>query len=161
MSFQLRPRTALHLATLGLFTALYVAAPAHAAPIDENIPDAQTLAQMELRASQASPREQCFLYTALAHTMTEKASQEIRAGETEHAADTLKQIGRLANLIHASIVKDTKRLKDAEMLLHHTSYRLGQLLHIVSGDDKTTVQATLVQLDQVNDEVLTQVFYHY
>jgi len=161
MSFQLRPRTVLHLATLGLFAALCAAVPAHASPIDENIPDAQALAQMELRASQASPREQCFLYTALVHTMTEKAGQEIRAGETDDAAATLKQINRLANLIHASLAKDTRKLKEAEMLLNHTSYRLGQLLHIVPSEDKTTVQATLAQLDHVNDEVLTQVFYHY
>ena len=161
MNFQLRPRTALHLATLGLFTALYVAVPALAAPIDENIPDAQTLAQMELRASQASPREQCFLYTELAHTMTEKAGKEIRDGEIEHAAATLKLVNRYAHLIHVSLVKDTRRLKEAEMLMNHTSNRLAQFLHLVSGDDKTTVQATLAQLDQVHDELLTQVFYHY
>jgi hypothetical protein len=161
MSFQLRPRTALHLAALGLVTALYVAVPAHAAAIDENIPDAQTLAQMELRASQASPREQCFLYTALAHTMTEKAGKEIHDGEVEHAAGTLQLVSRYVHLIQVSMARDTKRLKEAEMLLNHTSYRLGQFLHLVSGDDKTTVQATLKQLDQVNDELLTQVFYHY
>ena len=34
-------------------------------------------------------------------------------------------------------------------------------LHLVSGDDKTTVQDTLKQLDQVNDELLTQVFKSY
>jgi hypothetical protein len=161
MSFQLRPRTALHLATLGLFTALYVAVPAFASPIDENIPDDQTLAQLELRASQASPREQCFLYTALAHTMAEKAGKEISAGETEHAAASLKLVSRYAHLIQVSLAKDTHKLKEAEMLMNHTAFRLGQFLHLVSGDDKATVQATLKQLDQVNNDLLTQVFYHY
>jgi len=45
-------------------------------------------------------------------------------------------------------------------MMHHTTYRLAEYLHLVSGDDKDTVQATLKQLDQVNDELLTQVFKH-
>ena len=44
--------------------------------------------------------------------------------------------------------------------MHNTTYRLGQYLHLVSGDDKATVQDTLKQLDQVNDEILSQVFSH-
>ncbi len=44
--------------------------------------------------------------------------------------------------------------------MHNTTYRLGQVLHLVSGDDKVTVQETLKQLDQVNDEILAQVFTH-
>ena len=155
-----RPRTALHLASIGLFSALYLAVPVHASAIDESVPTAEGLAQLELRASQAKPREQCFLYTELVHTMTEKAGKEIADGDTEKAAASLKKINLYAHLIHLNLANDTKRLKNAEMLMHHTTYRLAEYLHLVSGDDKVTVQATLKQLDQVNDEILTQVFSH-
>jgi len=155
-----RPRIALHLASLSLFSALYLAAPIHAAAIDESIPNSEGLAQLELRASQANPREQCFLYTELVHTMTEKAGKEIADGDTEQAQATFKQIDRYAHLIHMNLANDTKRLKNAELLMHHTTYRLAEYLHLVSGDDKATVQATLKQLDQVNDELLNQVFNH-
>jgi hypothetical protein len=156
----LRLSPALHLAVLGLFSALYLSVPAHAAAIDESIPTAEGLAQLQQRASLAKPREQCFLYTELVHTMTEKAGKEIAAGDTEEAAATLKQVNLLAHLIHLNLANDTKRLKNAEMLMHHTTYRLAEYMHLVSGDDKDTVQATLKQLNQVNDELLTQVFNH-
>jgi hypothetical protein len=42
----------------------------------------------------------------------------------------------------------------------HTTYRLGQLLHLVSGYDRATVQNALKQLNQLNDELLNQVFTH-
>ena len=151
---------ALRLASLGLCSALYLSVPAHAAAINETIPAPEALAQLELRASQANPREQCFLYTELVHTMTEKAGKEIANGETEQATATLKQVNRFAHLIQMNLAKDTKQLKNAEILMHHTTYRLAQYLHLVQPDDQATVQATLKQLDQVNDELLTQVFSH-
>lgn len=149
----------LPLAAIGLFYTLCLPAPAHAAN-DEAVPSPEALAQLELRASQANPREQCFLYTELVHSMTIKAGQELSDGETDQAAATLKQVNRYAHLIHLDLAKDTKRIKDAQVLMHRTTYRLGQYLHLVSGDDQKTVQNTLKQLDQVNEELLTQVFQH-
>ena len=150
---------ALCLASFGLLSTLYLTVPARAAA-DEAIPSPEVIAQLEQRASQANPREQCFLYTELVHTMTAKAGKEISDGETEEAAATLKKVNFYAHLIHLNLARDTKRLKNAEMLMHNTTYRLGQYLHLVSGDDKVTVQDTLKQLDQVNDELLSQVFSH-
>jgi hypothetical protein len=150
-------KPALRLASVGLLSTLYLAQPVRAAA-DLSSPEA--LAQLEERANQAAPREQCFLYTQLVHTMTEKAGKEIAAGDTEQAAATLKQVNQYAHLLHLKIARDAKRLKDAEQLMHTTTYRLAQYLHLVSGDDKQTVQDTLKQLDQVNDELLTQVFSH-
>src|SRR5580698_10415677 len=90
----LRLSTALHLAQrltlLSLFSALYLSSPAHAAAIVESIPTAEGIAQLEQRASMANPREQCFLYTELVHTMTEKAGKELSDGDTAQAAATLK-----------------------------------------------------------------------
>jgi hypothetical protein len=166
MSSLLRPRcrphhparTALQLIVLGLAYALSL--PVHASGNKSAIPSTQDLTDLEQRASQAAPREQAFLYTELVHEMTEQAGQEISNGETEQAAATLKQVNRYAHLIHLQLAHDTKRLKNAEMIMHNTTYRLGQFLHLVNGDDKKTVQDTLAQLDQVNDEILTQVFQH-
>jgi hypothetical protein len=155
-----RPNLALHLAAFSLFAATLLAPPARAAAIDESIATPEAVAQLEARASQAKPREQCFYYTELVHAMTEQAGKQIAAGETEQAAKTLQKINLLAHQIHVNLANDTKRLKDAEMLMHHTTYRLGEYLHLVSGEDQATVKATLKQLDQVNDEILTQVFSH-
>src|SRR5947209_2906309 len=160
-SFARRPgtRSTVKAAALGLLTCFAFSLPAQAA-IDETVPTPETLADLAQRAQQAKPREQCFLYTELVHRMTEKAGKEIVNGDTDQAAATLKLVNQYAHLIHMSLANDTKRLKTAEELMHHTTYKLGEFLHLVSGDDKDTVQATLKQLDQVNDELLAQVFSH-
>jgi hypothetical protein len=153
----------LHVACLGLFSTLCLTVPAaahSAATADEAIPTPDVIAQLELRAAQANPREQVFLYTQLVHTMTQKAGKEIADGDTDEAAATLKQVDKYAHLIHVNLARDAKKLKDAEELMHNTTYRLAQVLHLVSGQDKAAVQETLKQLNQVNDEILAQVFTH-
>src|SRR5579863_6474118 len=83
---------ALYFVLFGLLATLILAIPARSAAIDDSVPSAEVIAQLEQRASQANPREQCFLYTQLVHSMTEKAGQEIADGDTEQAASTLKQV---------------------------------------------------------------------
>jgi hypothetical protein len=153
----LRCRIPLHFVYWGLIFALAIPVCAAA---DKSLPTPEALAQLELRAAHANPREQCFLYAELVHSMTEEASQQIATGETAEAATTLKRVNQFAHLIHVNLARDTKRLKYAQMLLHNTAYRLGQVLHLVDNEDQATVQDTLKQLHQVNDEVLTQVFSH-
>ena len=142
-----------------LFT-VSLAVSCRAAAIDEAVPDANTLAQLELRAQQAKPREQCFLYTELVHTMTELAGHQMLAGEIDQAGETLKRVERYAHLIHLGLANDTKRLMNAQMLMHHTTRRLDEYVHRASFEDRETLQATLKQLTQVEDELLNQVFAH-
>jgi hypothetical protein len=151
-------RTAAPLLILPLL--LTFGTPVLASSVDENIPDAQALSQLELRAEQANPRDQCFLYTELVHTMTEIAGKQMLNGDIEQASATLKKVEHYATLIHLNLANDTKRLKNAELLMHHTTYRLGEYLHKSSGEDRDTLQATLKRLDQVHDELLAQVFRH-
>jgi hypothetical protein len=127
---------------------------------DEAALDPQAIAQLEDRAATADPREQCFLYTELVHNMAEVASRQIAEGDSTRANLTLKKIEKYAHLIHTGLPKDSKRLKNAEMLMHQTTYRLANFLHGASDEDKPTLQATLKQLDSVHDEILTQVFSH-
>ena len=151
---------ALRIASLALVTTFYLAPPAFASSSAEAIPSPEALAQLEQRASLAKPREQCFLYTEIVHAMTEKAGKEIADGDTDAATATLKQINQYAHLIHLDLSHNTKRVKNAQMLMHNATYRLGQYLHLVSGDDQQTVKDTLKQLNQINEELLTQVFDH-
>jgi hypothetical protein len=155
MNLRTRP-TALLL--LPLFLAFCT--PVLASSNDDKLPDAQALSQLELRAEQANPRDQCFLYTELVHTMTEIAGKQMLDGDIEQASATLKKVEHYAQLIHLNLANDTKRLKNAELLMHHTTYRLGEYLHKSSGEDRDTLQATLKRLDQVHDELLAQVFRH-
>src|ERR1700733_15366164 len=155
MNLRTRP-TALLL--LPLFLAFCT--PVLASSNDEKLPDAQALSQLELRAEQANPREQCFLYTELVHTMTEIAGKQMLDGNIDQASATLRKVEHYAELIHLGLARDTKRLKNAELLMHHTTYRLNEYLHQASGEDQATLQATLKQLDNVHNELLSQVFNH-
>jgi hypothetical protein len=151
-------RSATLLLPLPLFLSL--CAPAAAFSSDENLPDAQALAQLELRAEQAGPRDQCFLYTELVHTMTEIAGKQMLNGDIDQATATLKKVNHYAQLIHIDLASNSKRIKNAEMLMHHTTYRLQEYLHKASGDDQDTLKATLKQLDKVHDELLAEVLKH-
>jgi len=145
---------------LSLPLLLSLTTPAQAASIDDNLPTAEAITQLELRAQQANPRDQCFLYTELVHVMTEMAGKEMLNGDVDQATATLKKVNAYAKLIHMDMTSNSKRLKNAEELMHHTSYRLGEYLHKASNEDRDTLQATLKQLDQVHDELLAQVFKH-
>jgi hypothetical protein len=132
--------------------------PARAANVDDNLPNAQALLALELRAQQANPRDQCFLYTELVHVMTEMAGKQMLNGDFDQATASLKKVNAYALLIHMDLSSNSKRVKNAEELMHHTSYRLGEYLRKASNEDRDTLQATLKQLDQVHDELLAQVF---
>ena len=126
----------------------------------DTILDSNGIAQLEARAAQANPREQCFLYAELVHSMTELAGKQMLDGDIEHASQTLKRVEQYAHLIHMGLARDTKRLKNTEMLMHKTTYRLSGYLHAASSEDKATLEATLKQLDNVQTELLDQVFNH-
>jgi len=131
---------------------------ARAFAIDDRIPDPQALAALMLKADQAQPKEQCFLYAELVHDMTELAGQQMNAGDGDHASATLRLIQKYAEKIHMGVAEDGKKMKNAEQLMRHTSYRLNDILNAASYDDRQALQATLKQLEQVQTELMMQVF---
>ena len=145
-----------------LFVALTLAlTPAlHASSHDLTIIDAQSMTELETRALHASPRDQCFLFAELVSGMTELAGKQMLDGDIEKASATLKRVEHYSQLIHLGLARDTKRLKNAEMLMHHTTFRLNEILHKASADDRATLQSTLKQLNSIQDELLTQVMLH-
>ena len=126
--------------------------------IDERVPDAQSLMALQTRASAAGPREQCFLYAELVHQMTELASRQLSAGELEQASVTIKTVQEYAAKIHMDMADDSKRLKNAEILVRHTAFRLKDMLAQASLDDRPSLNATLKQMNQVQAELMLQVF---
>jgi hypothetical protein len=134
--------------------------PCRAVATDETLPDPGTLAQMEAQALQAKPRDQCFLYTELVHKLTELAGHQMLAGDSSGADTTLHQVQHYAALIHLGLANNTKRLMNAQMLMHHTTLKLDGYVHKASFEDRGPMEATLKQLTQVEGELLNQVFSH-
>ena len=141
---------AVTLATLAVSPAAFAAS--------DKVLDQQQMAALEARAAQAAPKEQCFLYAELAHSMTELASQQLSAGDTAKASASLKAVQTYAEKIHMGVADDAKKLKTAEIMMRHTAYRLKELMLGAPLDDRPTLESTLHQLDQVEAEMMIQVF---
>jgi hypothetical protein len=149
-------RSKVLLASLVLIT-VYVT-PACASGLDDKVFDQQSIDALAAKASQAQPREQCFLYSQLMHEMTEVSLRQYTAGDQEKASNMLKQIQALAHKIHLTITENDKRLKDSEILLRHTAFRLSEMLHNSSFEDRPLVAETLAQVNQAQNETMMQVF---
>lgn len=149
-------RSRVPLAVLVLLTVS--AASACASGFDDKIFDQQSINALETKASQAQPRDQCFLYAELVHEMTEFSLRQYAAGDAVKATEMLKQIQLLAHKIHLSVSDNDKRLKNAEILLRHTAFRLTEMLHNSSLEDRPLVEQTLAQVNQAQSEAMLQVF---
>jgi hypothetical protein len=125
--------------------------------IDERVVDPQAMAALMAKADQAQPKDQCFLYAELVHQMTELAGQQLSAGDVR-ASETLHLVQKYAQKIHMGVAEDGKKMKNAEQLMRHTEYRLNDILNAASYDDRQVLQSTLKQLEQVQTELMMQVF---
>jgi hypothetical protein len=132
--------------------------PARASSLDDKTFDQQTIDALEAKVLLAQPREQCFLYAELVHQMTEVSLRQYAAGDVDKATGMLKEIQQFAHKIHLSVAENDKRLKNAEILLRHTAFRLTEMLHSSSYEDRALVEQTLAQVNQAENEAMMQVF---
>ncbi|MFY9745958.1 MAG: hypothetical protein WA891_21850 [Acidobacteriaceae bacterium] len=128
--------------------------------MDDRAPDARELADLQAKAAAASPNEQPYIYAELVHSMTEIATAQYQAGDQQQASMSLKAAQSYAGKIQMSLLRDAKKLKNAEILIRHTAFRLKELMTGASLDDRPTLEATIQQLNQVQSEMMTQLFRH-
>jgi hypothetical protein len=141
-----------------IVTLSLAAIPVCASSGDNKPPDPDAIAALEARAAQAQPREQTFLYAQLVQQMTELSIRQFAAGDAEKASNLLKRIQQITQKIHLSLSDNDKRLKNAEMLLSHTAFRLNEMLHATSVEDRPLVEQTLAQVTEVQNATLMRVF---
>lgn len=139
-----------------ILSVLTLASAGKSYAIDEKVPDPLTMGALAAKADHAAARDQCFLYAELVHQMTELAGRQMTAGDDAKA--TLKSVHEYADKIHMGVANDTKRMKNAQILVEHTAFRLKEILHSAELEDRPAVEATLKQLDQVQTELMMQVF---
>ena len=77
---------------------------------------------------------------------------------SEQATGLLKRAQALTRKIHLAISDDNKRLKNAEILLRHTAFRLTEMLHSTDYQDRPLVQQTLAEVNQAESEAMMHVF---
>jgi hypothetical protein len=145
---------------IAVFLALGLNAIPVCASHDSSPPTLESVQALEARANQASPRDQCFLYAELVQQMTELSIQQYSTGETTKATGLLKQIQKIAAKIHFTITGKDKRLKNAQLLLSRTAFRLGEMLHSSSYEDRSVVQQTLAQVTKAQNATMMELFQH-
>jgi hypothetical protein len=146
------------LSILAILIALALTCAPQIRASDEVILDAAALTVLEQQASAAQFKEQCFLYAQLLHSLTEIAGKQLADGNDEEAASTFKHIDSVAAKMEAALARDAKRLKNAELLMEHTTRRLTDMVHITSGEQRETLQSTLKHVSTLHSQLLTQVF---
>jgi hypothetical protein len=132
--------------------------PCRATNLDDKTFDQESIAVLQAKILQAQPREQCFLYAELVHEMTEVSLRQYASGDGDKATALLKEVQLLAHKIHLSMSDDNKRLKNAQILLRHTAFRLNEMLHSSNLEDRPLVTETLAKVNQAQDEAMLQVF---
>lgn len=144
---------------IAVFLVLGITAcPVRASSPDSSPADQQSIDALEARASQAQPREQCFLYALLVQQMTELSIRQYEAGDMVRATGLLRRIQYIAQKIHLSVANKDKRLKNAELLLNRTAFRLNEMLQASSITDRPLVEETLTQVSQAQNAAMMQVF---
>lgn len=116
------------------------------------------LTTLKAKAEQAKVRDKCFLYAELVNHMTDLAGRQLNSGDSKQASKTLELIREYADQIHLDISDDSRKLKNAESLIEHTAYRLKDILHQASYEDRPALEATLKQLNEVQRQLMMQVF---
>lgn len=123
-----------------------------------DVPTGDEIAKLELKASQASPRDRCFLYAKLVSQMTSVAGSEISSGKSQQASATLKKVQEYTAKVHQGLMHKSKKLRNAEILMQKTSFRLKDFLGSASYDNQQIIQQTLKDLDRVQAQLLMAVF---
>jgi hypothetical protein len=141
--------TALVISTLSLACAYAPASPTDSPTV---------LVALQAKADQAQPRDRCFLYAELVSRMTDLAGRQLKSGDSERASGTLKLVQQYAEKMHTGVADDSRKLKNAEVLMERTSFRLKDILSAASYEDRQALEVTLMQLDQVQAQVMLQVF---
>jgi hypothetical protein len=143
-------------ATIVLISTLsLICAYASASTLDDS-PTA--LAALQAKADQAQPKDKCFLYATLVSRMTDLAGHQLNSGDSRQASETLKVVQQYAEKIHMGVAGDSKKLKDAELLMQRATFRLQDILSEASYEDRQALEAALKQLNQVQTQLMTQVF---
>ena len=142
-----------------LLALCMTARPVCASSPDSSPNDQQSIDALEAKAGQAQPREQCFLYAQLVQQMTELSIRQYAAGDFEKATNLLQQVQHIAQKLHLSLANNDKRLKDAEILLNHSVFRLKEMVHASNIDERPLVEQTLAEVTQAQNATMMQVFH--
>jgi len=133
-------------------------------PDDDNqIPNEKMLTALEKLAAHTPAKGQsCLLYALLVNEMMDYSAHQYAIGNVAESAGMLKRSQGFTHKIRVLIAKTKKlELKDAQILLRRSAFRLTELLHASSYEDRPLVEETLAQLNQVQNQAMMRLFQKF
>ena len=149
---------ALALSYSTLTLGMLITQPASAA--DPTAVDATTIHALAEKAEHASLRDQCYLYAQLVHDGTELANRKLAEGDSEASALALRSVEAYAASLDTALDRDAKKLKDAEILLRESAFRLKAAMLASSLEDRPAMASALMKINASEARVMGAVFAH-
>ena len=143
--------------TAAVFAFVLLLSCIHAGASGPNV-NPKALASLQVRADQAQPRDRCFLYAMLINQMTYLAGQQLDSDDPRQASESLMLVQRYIENIRTGVTPDSRKLKDAEVLVRRSAFQLRNILREGSLEDRPATEATLKDLNQVQEQLMIQVF---
>ena len=140
-----------------LFALSALCVPAFAIRSEDRISEEQIIAQLEQRAAKAPDRERCYMYAELVHEMVKYSADQYASGEVDRANSTLRHMQGVTGKIRSLVGTNAKKLKPAQILLRRAAYRLTDLIHVTSYEDRKLVEETLAMVQEAERDALNQV----
>jgi hypothetical protein len=122
--------------------------------------DATSLKALAERAEHASLRDQCYLYAQLVRGGTELANRKLAEGDSAAGALALRSVEAYTEAMDLALARDAKKLKDAEILLRESAFRLKAAMLASSIDDRPAMASALTKVNAVEAKVMGAVFAH-
>lgn len=120
--------------------------------------DAPALAALQVKADQAPLRDRCFLYAELVGQLADRAGQQLSSGDAEQASESLRLLRQYADKMGSVITDDSRKLKGAQLITRHATFRLSSMLRGASYEDRPVLDSTLKLLYQTQTNLMMQVF---
>lgn len=124
----------------------------------KKILDRQQLANLETKAAEARPDEQGCLYAKLVDSTAEFITVQMQTGKDMEAYTSLKSVQSYASKIDMSSVRKTRKIKNTELRIRHAVFQLKGLLFGASLEERPTLEATLNELNKLQEKLMLQVF---
>ncbi len=127
---------------------------------DERPFDTSMLHALEEKAQHASLKEQTYLYAQLVRGSTEIANKKLAEGDSEAGTLALKSVELYTAAMDAALARDAKKLKDAEILLRESAFRLKAAMLASSIDDRPAMASALAKINAAELKMMEAVFAH-
>ena len=90
--------------------------------------------------------------------MTNLAGQQFDSDDPGQASETLKLIQRYVESVRTGVTGDSRKVKEAELLIRRSSFQLTNILRKSSLEDQLVLETTLKELNKVQEQLMIQVF---